>query len=178
MANLKKQGQLDALIDFIKKSPNFALLKHEKTKHIALEGLRKELRASNATIKVIKNSLLDKAIRRLAGSNEALKTFGKKILPLRDNTAIISFGEDWSKGLGSTFTFSQKDQTVTFKAGVLDNSVYTGADLLTIAKLPSRPQLVAQLIGNMKSPMTNFVYGLKFNMQKFVYILSERSKQT
>lgn len=177
MASIKKTTQLQSLIDVLNTSKNFALIKHEKTKHLALEALRKELKANDSTVKVMKNSLLEKAIKKMGSSNNALKDFGSKALPLKETTALVSFKGDWSKGVSAFHKYSQKEQSLTFKFGLLDNKVYGADDLNKIAKLPPKAELVAKLIGSMKSPMYGLVYGMKFNMQKFVYILNAKAKQ-
>lgn len=177
MANAKKQSQLQTLIDVLNTSSNFILVKHEKTKHIALENLRKSLRASDSSLKIMKNSILEKAIKQMGSSNNALKTFSKKALPLKETTALIAFKGDWSKGVSAFHKFSEKEQTLSFKVGLLDKSAYGADDLIKIAKLPGRAELAAKVIGSMKSPMYGFVHAMKFNMQKFVYVLNEKAKK-
>ena len=178
MANAKKESQLQSLTDLIKASSNFALIKHEKTKHIALEGLRKDLKTNESSLKIIKNSILEKAIKQIGTTNKSLKEFSSKAFPLKETTAIVSFSNDWSKGVSAFHKFSQKEQTLSFKFGVLDNTVYGADDLVKIAKLPGRAELTAKVIGSMKSPIYGFVHALKFNMQKFVYVLNAKAKQS
>lgn len=178
MANTKKLSQLQSLVELIQASENFALIKHEKTKHLALEGLRKSLRTSDSSIKVIKNSILEKAIKQVGTKNKALKEFSTKAFPLKETTAFVSFNSDWSKGVSAFHTYAQKEQTLSFKYGILDNSIYNSEDLVKIAKLPGRAELTAKVIGSMKSPIYGFVHALKFNMQKIVYVLNAKAKQS
>lgn len=177
MASIKKQTQLTALTEVLNKSSNFALVKHDKTKHIALEKLRRELKKNDSSLQVVKNSIIEKAVVKLAQRDASMKKFATNAFPLKETTALVSFNADWSGGVSAFFNYSQKEQTLSFKAGILDDTVYNADDLMKIAKLPSRPQLIAKLIGSMKSPMYSLVYAMKFNIQKFVYILNEKSKQ-
>ncbi len=177
MANAKKHSQLKALSDVMLQSSNFALIKHDKTTHIALENLRKSLKKHQSSVQVVKNSLIEKTIMKMADSNKTLKKFASEVFPLKETSALVSFNSDWSAGLSAFFGFSEKEQSLTFKAGILDNNIYKADELVKIAKLPSRPQLTAKLIGAMKSPMFSFVYGIKFNMQKLVYVLNEQAKK-
>ncbi len=177
MASLKKQNQFDALTKVLTSSANFALIKHEKTKHIALEKLRKELKKNKSSVKVVKNSIMQKAVQKLAQKDPSMKKFASSVFPLKETSALISFNADWSEGLSAFYKYSEKEQSLSFKAGILDHAVYSGEDLNKIAKLPARPQLMAKVIGSMKSPMYSLVWGMKFNMQKLVYILNEQSKK-
>lgn len=178
MASQDKQLQVDALIKLIQQSSNFALVKFEKTLHTSLESLRKELRANGAKIQVIKNSLFIKALNKLSNENKDYIEFTKKASDTRDNSALLMLGEDWSKALGAFHKFTKKETTLSFKLGLIDKTVYLTDDLNKIAQLPSRDQLIAKVIGSMKAPISSLNYAIKFNMQKFVYILSEKSKQS
>lgn len=180
MASQEKQTQLEKVTSFLQESDSFTLLKFEKTTHTALEGLRKQLKKSNAKILVVKNTILQKAINKLsAGKDKAyLRDLQKQTRNLRENTAVIGFKGEWSEAMHAFFDFSKGDKSVTFKVGVLDKTAYNGADLNRIAQLPGKDQLVAKLLGSMKSPVAHMTNALKFNMQKFVYILTERSKKS
>lgn len=177
MANAKKQSQLQNLTEVLTNSSNFALIKHEKTKHTSLEKLRKELKKNETSVQVVKNSILEKAVRKLSQKDASMKKFASTVFPLKETTAIIAFKSDWSAGLSAFHNYTEKEQTLSFKAAVLDKSVYNANDLVKIAKLPSRPELMAKVIGSMKSPMYGLVYNMKFNMQKLVYVLNEKSKK-
>jgi large subunit ribosomal protein L10 len=178
MANTKKTSQLDTLMGQLETDSNFALVKYEKTTHIALEGLRKELKTNDSKIKIFKNTLLEKAIRKLSVKNKALNEVVKQAFPLKENSALLALGEDWSKGLSAFHKYTDKEKTLSFKVGLLENQVYKESDLKKIAQLPGKDQLVAKLIGTMKAPMYKFTFAMKFNMQKLVYVLDVKAKQT
>jgi ribosomal protein L10 len=50
-------------------------------------------------------------------------------------------------------------------------------DMEKISKLPGKDVLVGKIIGSMKSPISRFTMGIKFNQQKLVYILSQKAQQ-
>ncbi|MBI4973738.1 50S ribosomal protein L10 [Candidatus Roizmanbacteria bacterium] len=180
MVNTNKQSQLDKITSFLKNSSSFALIKFEKTTHTSLESLRKQLKKNDSKLMVIKNTILQKAINIISSSKESshLRDLQKQTRNLKENTGLLGFGKDWSLGMNTFFAFSKADKTVGFKVGVLDKQTYGEESLLRIAQLPSRGELVGKLLGGMKSPTSHFVHALKFNMQKFVYILNARAKQT
>jgi large subunit ribosomal protein L10 len=59
----------------------------------------------------------------------------------------------------------------TIKFGILDKKVISGEQVLKLASLPSRDTLIAQLLGNMKSPITGLVFVLNSNIQKLAMTL-------
>lgn len=178
MASQKKQLVLEQIVTFLKKNLNFAIIKFDKTKHTNLEALRKELKKSGSNIKVVKNSIFEKAISKLSSENKDIKEFNTKISDLKDSTAILGLGSDWSKGLSAFYNFIKKETTLSFKLGILDSQVYSPETLNQIAQLPSKEELLGKIIGSLKSPISKTVYSLKFNTNKLVYILKERAKQT
>lgn len=179
MANVQKREQIDILIDLLQKSKNFAVIKFEKTLHKTLEALRKDLRKNSSKLTVVKNSLFQKALNKLMERDNAFKELRDKVSSTnKDRSAVLILGEEWNKGLGTFFNFAKKEESLSFKMGILDNTVYEAQQLNRIAQLPSREQLIAKVIGSMKTPISKFNYSIKYNMQKFVYILAEKSKQT
>lgn len=177
MVNPIKKNQVDSIFQLIEKSPNILLVKIGKTTHQSLESLRKELRKSNSKIKVIKNTLFEKSINKIALKNKIFQDLKKQFLPLKETTALVTLGEKWNEGLKTLYLFSKKDSSLSFKLGLLDKSLYDTEKTLQIAKLPSKEELLSKIIGSMKSPMSKFVYALKYNTNKFVYILNTKSKE-
>ncbi len=179
MANQKKLSQLSVVTDFLKKSDNFALFRFEKTKHISLEGLRKELRKAGATVKVVKNTVFTKSINKLAaekGRGE-LRPLQKIAKSLKENTAVISLGKDWSNGMNAFARVAKTDKTISFKLGFLDKTSYDAPMMEKISNLPSKNELIAKIIGSMKSPTSRFVNAIKFPTQKFVMVLNAKVKK-
>ena len=92
----------------------------------------------------------------------------KKFFPLKETSALLSLGSDWSKGLSAFYQFAKKEKTLGFKFGILDNEGYNESNLTHIAQLPGKDVIMAKIIGSMKSPTAKLVYSLKYNTQKFV----------
>lgn len=177
MVNTQKKAVVQNLADFIDKNSNFAFIKFEKTTHQALESLRKSLRKSDSRIKVLKNSLLEKTVNKLAVKNKIFRDLKKTYLPLTQSTAVLTFGGDWSNGVKSFYEFIQKDKSMAFKMSLLDDKLYSGEETLRIASLPSKAELMAKIIGQLKTPVSKLTFSMKYNMQKFTYILSEKGKK-
>jgi large subunit ribosomal protein L10 len=176
MVNNLKKNQVDSILQLVEKNPNILLVKIGKTTHQSLETLRKELRKSNSKIKVIKNTLFEKSVNKIALKDKLFKELKKQFFPLKETTALVTLSDRWSEGLKALYLFTKKDSTLSFKLALLDKNLYNAEKSLQIAQLPSREELLGKIIGSMKSPMNKFVYALKFNTNKFVYILQEKSK--
>jgi large subunit ribosomal protein L10 len=177
MVNTKKKTQVDSLTSALKENSNFLLAKIDRTSHQNLEALRKELRKTASSIKVIKNSYFEKAVNKLAQSDKAYLDLKKNFLPLTSSTMIVFLDKSWDGGLKAFHEFTKKEKTLSYKLSRLDDNLYNEADTAKIANLPGRDQLVAKMLGSMMSPMSHFVYALKYNTNKLVYILQAKSKE-
>ncbi len=177
MVNQNKKTQVDSLLAALEKNANFLLAKVDRTSHQNLEALRRELRKSESSVKIIKNSYFEKAVNKLAQTNKSFLELKKKFLPLSASSMIVFLGSAWDGGLKAFHEFTQKEKTLSFKMSLLDNYLYNEADTEKIAKLPGKAELVAKVLGSMQSPTSHFVYALKFNTNKLVYILQAKAKE-
>ena len=179
MASLKKQQTVDKIIKFFESYPNLTLLKFERTKHSTLEELRRSLKKSQAKLKVVKNSIFAKALEKAAAKNPKIKDFSAKIKTLLSaNTAIMGLSNDWSMGLNAFSKFSDKEKSLSFKAGILDGKIYLAEQMLAISKLPSKGELIAKIIGSLNAPISKTVYSIKFNTNKLVYVLKAKAAKS
>ena len=99
--------------------------------------LRKSVREVGAEYSVIKNNI----IRR------ALKECGHYFESLEGPTAVIIAQEEYLPALKAIYKFSKSNEFYTMKGGVLEGNVSEVEELMTLAQLPSREELIAKLAG-------------------------------
>lgn len=175
MVNQKKKIQVEKIKTLLEENNHFVLVKLGKITHSSLEGLRKNLKQNQASLKVIKNTLFEKAVNFI--KKPFIKDLKKKFFPLKETSAIITFQADWSKSLKIINDFIKKEKTLSFRFGFLDNNLYDNQEIEKIVLLPSRDELIGKIISHLKAPTSRFVYTLKSNINKLVYILKEKSKK-
>jgi large subunit ribosomal protein L10 len=109
--------------------------------------LRSRLRESNATLRVVKNSLTERAADK-AGT-EQLKTL------LAGPTALTFVRGDGAAAAKSLADFGRTTQLLAFKGGLMDGAVLSAAEITSISRLPSRDVLYGQLVGLVANPITS-----------------------
>lgn len=111
--------------------------------------LRATFRKANADYKVYKNRLFERA----------LKDLNMSVLPeFLQGTTAFAFGfEDEIVPAKILKSFKKDCDKIVIKAGFLSNKVITAAEVEKLANLPSKPQLVAQLLSVMCAPARNLV---------------------
>jgi len=177
MVNTQKKEQVKKIADSINKNKNFVLVKYEAISTKTFDDLKNKLKKVNSSVTVVKNTLFEKTVNLLSKDNKKIDDLRSGFFPLKDPTAIVYLGENWSEPLKIFYEFAKDIKNLNFKLGILDKTIYDDKQLLKISRLPTKEQLIAKIIGSFKSPTQKLVYASKFNMNKFVYILKQKSKE-
>ena len=114
--------------------------------------LRARLRAADARFRVVKNSLSERAADR-AGL-QSLKPM------LIGPTALTFVQGDAAAAAKALNDAAREMQLLEFKGGMLDGAILAAEDVRSIARLPSRDVLYAQLVGVVAAPLTGLARGL------------------
>jgi large subunit ribosomal protein L10 len=72
-----------------------------------------------------------------------------------------------------SYDFSKKNEKIKILGGFLENKFYEASDIIKLAQLPNKEQLLGMLIGTLNAPITNLVGVLSGNTRKLVYALSQ-----
>jgi large subunit ribosomal protein L10 len=135
----------------------------------ALTKLRKQARDSGVYLKVLKNTLVRRAVADTPFSELAGKMSGPLAYGIGpDPVAVAKVLNDFAKG----------NDKYVITAGGMPNSVMSASQVSALASLPSRDELIAKLMGTMQAPVTKFVQTLNEVPSKFVRTLAAiRDKQ-
>lgn len=131
--------------------------------------LRSKLGESNATLQVVKNTLIKISL------NQSGVEFNDQIEG--QNSILINNGPDLIDPLKKIYEFIKLKEKGSIKLGVLDNTLLTSAQVEELSKLPSKEILIAQVLGLFNSPIRGFAYTLNGVQSKFVYVLEAVRKQ-
>ena len=114
--------------------------------------LRTKLRDVDATFRVTKNTLTERAADQ-AGA-EALKEL------LAGPTALTFVRGDVVAAAKAIADYQRTGDLLPFKGGLLDGSPVNAEQLAAISRLPAREVLYGQLVGLVASPLTGVARGL------------------
>ena len=106
-------------------------------------SLRNTLRDTKSEYKVIKNNI----VRRALDSN------GENGLDsvLEGPTAVVIAEDDYLAPLKAIYNYSKDNDFYKIKGGIVEGKVLTTEELITLAKLPSRQELLGMLAGALLS---------------------------
>jgi len=127
--------------------------------------LRRQLRESDAELKVVKNTLL----RRAAADDSPIGG----LLPHFTGPNAITLGYADPVALAKVLTkFAQEKPLLVIKGAVLGGQVLTAKDLEALSKLPAREVLLAQLLGVLQGVPTGLVTVLAGVIRNLMNVLS------
>jgi len=170
MPGAKNKEQVLELIELLKDAEGLILTEYRGLTVADLTELRRKLyESSQGMYRVAKNTLIKIALENL-GQPDMSKFLEGPTAVATTKTDVVKLAKDLAE-------FAKTHDKLVIKAGLIDGQVYDGEQVKAIAKLPPREELVARLLGSMKSPL----YGLSSVMigpvRGLAIALSEIAKQ-
>ena len=120
--------------------------------------LRKELREAGVEYTVVKNTLL-----RRAASEAGLE--GMNVV-LEGSTAIATSKDDYVAAARILCKYAETNKKFTVKTGYLDNDIISLEKIDSLAKLPSREVLLANVLGAFQAPIASFARAVQAIVDK------------
>ena len=111
--------------------------------------LRSKLRDADASFRIVKNSLTERAADQVGA--ESLKAM------LAGPTALTFVRGDAALAAKALADYARATQLLPFKGGLMDGGVLDASQIVAISRLPSREVLYGQLVGVVASPLSGLV---------------------
>jgi len=148
----QKAAVIDEIAAEIKESAAVFAVDYRGITVVQAAELRGKLRDADATLRVVKNTLTERAADS-AGA-EGLKPM------LTGPTALTFVRGDAATAAKAVSDFARTTNLLPFKGGIMDGQSLAAEQVTAIAKLPSRDILNAQLVNIVASPLTGLVTSL------------------
>lgn len=132
--------------------------------------LRRELRKAGIEYRVVKNTLIKKALEQATGYD---KVYDKLVGP----TGIAFAFEDAVVPAKVINKFIEKNHKLSLKIAVLDKQVYDGSKLKELAQLPSKKELMAAILGSIQSPLAGVPSVINAVLRDLVSVVGEIEKK-
>ena len=124
-----------------------------------MTALRVQARKSGVYLRVLKNTLVRRAVEGTAFSDLANEMVGPIVYGIStDPVAVAKVLND----------FAKSNDKFVIKSGAMPNKVMSASNIAALASLPSREELLAKLLGTMQAPIAKFVRTLNEVPTKFV----------
>ena len=124
-----------------------------------MTNLRKKARNAGVYLRVLKNTLVRRAVAETPFKGLSEKMIGPLAYGISSDPVAVA------KVLQE---FSKENEKFVIKGGAMPNVVMSPREVADLAKMPSRQELLATLLGTMQAPITKFVRTLNEVPGKFV----------
>ncbi len=170
MPTAKKEATIEELRQKLGSSKNLFFTNYAGLTVGDITKLRNELRKDgSSTYGVIKNTLFS-----IAAGDDLAKKFEAY---LAGPTAIVFAGEDPVAPAKALKTFGDANKPVDVKAAYIDGRIVDAAAVAHLASLPPKIELLARLVGSLKSPLYGLVTVLSGNQSGLVRVLNSIREQ-
>ena len=165
----EKASIVSELSERLNRSPFVLVTDYQRMNVSHFADLRGRLAATGAQVHVVKNSFLKRAMTDSGLPDVADKLTGQ--------TAVVTGEKDVAPVAKILKSFIAELKIAGMKIGVVDKSILTGQELETLAELPSREVLLAQLLGLLLSPATKLVRLLNEPGSALARVLNARASK-
>jgi large subunit ribosomal protein L10 len=129
----------------------------------SMTELRRRARRSGVYLRVLKNTLARRAVKDTPFAKLADVMVGPLVYGISsDPVATAKVMNEFAKG----------NEKFVIRAGAMPNAVISAKEVMALATLPSREELLAKLMGTMQAPIAQFVRTLNEVPTKFVRALA------
>jgi len=173
MVKISKQDIVANLKDRLKSAKAIVLVDYKGINVEQVNLLRNQFRAAKVEYLVQKNTLIKIALNDLGihelddylkGPTAVAVCSYDEVAPAR---VLVKFIKD----------VMEEAEFPSFKAGFVGGQLFSRPQLLSLASLPSREELLAKILGSLNAPISNFVNVSQGIIRKFVYALDDLTKK-
>jgi large subunit ribosomal protein L10 len=163
LSKAAKNDIVKRLSEIFKANPSVVLVEYKGLTVAELEGLRSNLKDADTEFKIAKNTLL-----KIAAKDTEIE----QLSDLFAGPTAIAVCESDPSAAAKVFVKTAKDKpSLVIKGGIVEGNVVGIDEITAISKLPSRLEMMAQLLGALSSPMSNLLGSLKQMQAKLLYAL-------
>ena len=164
MARPEKVKQVEELAELFKEARSVVLNDFTGLNVEKISELRRLCRESGVEFRVVKNTLARRSIKGTPA--EELEQY------FDGPTALAISRESENLAAKVLVKFAEEFQAPKLKAGVVEGKVIDAAEVLVLAKLPSKEELMSRLLGNIKAPGNRLVSVLQGSLRNLLYALN------
>lgn len=148
----QKIKEVDELAEKMNKAKVILLTDYRGINVEDVTGVRAKLRGANTEYKVIKNNITRRALQKcnFEGLDEVLT----------GPTAVVLGYDDYLEASKIIYEYAKDNDFYKIKGGIIEGKVVSVEEIITLAKLPSRETLIAQLAGALLGNVTKLAVAL------------------
>lgn len=155
----QKKEVIDTVSNLLSESKMTVVAAYPGTTVKAMQQLRRDSKPGGTTVKVLKNRLVIKALE----NNDALK--GVDVSQLKGQLLYAFNAQDEVAPAQTLAAFAKTNPTLEFVGAITADGEFMSTDeVKALATLPSKPQLIAEVVAMLSSPLNDVMGALSGNL--------------
>lgn len=154
----QKETVVESVADKLQKSKVLLFASFSKISVEKLKQLRKDLRVNGIDFQVVKKSLL-----RVALEKAKIDASAGDMKKIPEACGVVFGTDDQISPVRTVYTFARPKENESFKiiGGILDNAFVAPERMAPLAKVSTKEELYARLLGQLQAPLSKLVYAIK-----------------
>ncbi|MEI6477968.1 MAG: 50S ribosomal protein L10 [bacterium] len=162
---VQKEAILARTTDRLSRSQSVVLVNVQSVKVGDLESIRDSLFSDGLQLQIAQNNILKKALAD-AGIEVPEEALGQPL-------GLVFSYDDAVAGAKLVAPFLKEVENLEVVGGIMDGVYLSQAQVIALSKLPSREQLLGQLVGTLAAPISGMVNVLQGNIRGLVTVMGQ-----
>lgn len=170
MNKTEKAEVVEKVVELVNKSTALYITDYSGINVEDIKNLRREFKKQGSQYKVIKNTLLKRALVQTG-------KYAKLESSLVGMTGAVFAGENSVAPAKIIKKYYSDKQKLSLKACYIESQYFDGKMLDQLATLPSKPEIVAGILGSLNAPASGIVGALNSVLRELVSVVDEIAKK-
>lgn len=170
MLKADKQEVIDQIKEQFQKSSSAICVDFRGVNVEKITQFRRQVKEASGNYQVVKNTLARRAI-----AETPFEELGQFLVG--PTGIVFCQGEPMDPAKVVTNFTKETDGALQVKGGVVDGTVFDAKGIERVSKLPSRQEMLTQLVSSLQSPISGLVGTLQGVTREFVYTLQAIADQ-
>lgn len=166
----KKVEIVAELVEMLNKTNGFYFIDFKSMPVKKLHEVRNELKKQNIGLRVAKNTLIKRAFNQAEGVEMPVEDF-------TGNTALVLGYDDPLAPAKILKELIDKNKMPEFKGAIIEGQYFDGSTLKQLAAMPSKPEIIASILGSLNAPISGIVGSINAVMRDLAGVIEEVAKK-
>lgn len=165
LTKAQKQKIVEDLREKIAKQKAMILVGISGLKVKDVSDLRKRLKAIDAQLKVVKKTLAEIVFKekKIVFEKDKFKTEIALVFGFKDEISLSKM----------VYQFSLENENLKILGGFLENKFKSADEIITLAQLPTREELLVQVVRSISNPISGLINVFQGNVKGLLQVLAQ-----
>lgn len=169
LTRLQKEKLVKDLTERIKASKSIVFADYSGVKASDINELKSRLKKEGTNLNVVKKKLVELSLKNANMEVDVKSLAGQLAITISDNDEIVP-----ARVLSK---FAKENENLKILGGLLGNKLMSPQEIGDLAKLPSKEEMLAKLVGTLNAPLSGLVNVLSGTTRGFVNVLKAISEK-